>query len=276
MRAQSPDRGKRKVVVIAGALFCLIAASLALPRWWGGPARDVNVPAANSTATTQQTPSKEYIYVGGRLIAIEAPSSSVGEPPASFNLLATAESSTKVVLRWTAPTSPVTRYQVERKQGGGDFIPLNSNLRADSLGFDDNTAEGGKAYVYRVLAFPPDTASPPAYSNRDLATTLFFTDDPLVPKQTTIRALHVAELRIAVGAVRATAGLTEAAWSLPGPQVNGRIYAAHVQDLRDNLDSALVGLQLPTPPPYNPDPAAISSGLTVKAAHIQQIRDRVK
>jgi hypothetical protein len=275
-RAARPNRGRWKAIVIAGALFSLIAASLVLPMRWGTPAQNGTIPAATSTVNQSPSPSKEYIYVGGRLIAIEEPPSSVVEPPSSFNLLATAELRTRVVLRWTAPAGSIGRYQVERKQGRGGFVLLNSNLSAGNLSFNDDTVEGDKAYVYRVLAFPPGSVNPSAYSNRDLATTIFFKDDPLVPTKTPIRALHITELRLAIGAVRDTAELAEAAWPPPDAQVNGRIYARHVQDLRDNLDPALVGLQLPPPSPYDPDPSAISPGLTVKAAHLQQIRDRVK
>lgn len=275
-RAAAPNRGKWKAVVVAGALLSLIAAGLTLPARRDTTAPGGATPASPSTVSPSPTPSKEYIYVGDRLIAIEEPTGSAGEPPPSFNLSATAQSGTRVVLSWTAPAGSVARYQVERKQRESDFVSLNPNLGGGTLSFNDDTAIGGRAYVYRVLAFPTNTANPTAYSNRDLATTLFFTDDPLAPGQTVIRARHITELRQAVDAVRATASLNDAVWSPPAPQVNGPIYAKHVQDLRDNLDPALAGLQLPPPPPYNPDPAAITPGLKVRAAHLQQLRDRVK
>ncbi len=214
------------------------------------------------------SPSKEYIYAGGRLLATEEQTQ--GTSPGPTALAANAASATQVSLSWTAPaTGSVDHYQVERAQIVGSFTLLNGNPTTTS--FNDTTVSSGPAYLYRVCAV--DVAgNRSAYSNVDLATAIIFTDDPLSAGVTTVKAQHLTEVRQAVNAVRVLAGLAAATWTDSYP-TGVMIKAMHIQELRDNLDQALGALGF-TVSAYT-DPA-LSSTISVKKAHMEELRQRLK
>ena len=110
------------------------------------------------------------------------------------------------------------------------------------------------------------------FSNTDIATTIVFTDDPLVAGVTIVQAQHVIELRQAVNAMRAAAALTAATWtdsSLTGVEIK----AVHISELRSNLDGARSSLSLSTGSYTD----TLTPGSTViKAVHVSELRDRVK
>ena len=103
---------------------------------------------------------------------------------------------------------------------------------------------------------------------------LQFTDDPLVPGTTVIRALHVLELRSRIDAVRVARGLVAFTWTdptlTPGATI---IKAQHVIDLRSALAAAYVAAAL-TPPTYTD--AILTTGTTSpRAVHIAELRAAV-
>ena len=257
--------------MVVGLVLCLGLSGLFLAqmksaglftRTYVNPA-SVPLPQAGSTPAL----TKEYIYAGGRLVAVEE--AGVPSGPGPTNLVATATAGTTVFLTWAAPTGTISNYQVERSQSiNGPFTLLSPNPTATN--FTDSTASAGVAYLYRVRAAYTGGGYS-NYSNKDLATTIMFTDDPLTAGVTTVKALHVTELRQAVNAVRTTAALQGSTWtdaSLTGVAAKG----AHVQELRTNLDQALTALGIAT--------SAYTDlslpGITIKKVHIEELRARVK
>lgn len=187
---------------------------------------------------------------------------------APTNLLATAVSTTQVALTWTAPAGAVARYEVERSQSAaGGWSAVNTQVTG--TGYTDATASPNTAYLYRVRAVFTNN-SPSPYSANDLATTVLFTDDPL-SVGTVVKAAHLSELRSAVGAVRATAGLAAATWT-DAALAGVRIKAAHVEELRARVDEARAALGLSVPS-YTDGPLA---GVVVKKVHVEELRQRVK
>lgn len=218
--------------------------------------------------------AKEYVYAGGGLVATEEPTATpvptpAGPPPT--NLVATATSPSSVSLVWTPPAGGVIGYVVERRGAAGtQSIPTGGT----SASFSDTTPAGDYAYLYRVKAVYAGGTSD--YGNADLATTVMFTDAQL--QGVTIKAAHLTELRRAVNAVRALAGVNAAAWTYPdpvsSPQSQRRaIYLEDVTDLRARLDEAMGPLGLTTGYPANP---LLARGAVVGAQHFEQIRSRVK
>lgn len=271
-------RAARPVAVSVCALLSLTAVGISFFTRDSRTRHASAIPdaTATSSAVPYATPSKEYIYIGGRLVAIEAPESPADEPPSSFDLSATAaRNPTRVTLAWAAPAEAVDHYRVQRRGVGSGFVDIGPVIGAGETSYSDLTVEVGKAYVYRVLAYRPGATTPSSHSDLDIATLAFFVDDPLLPTQTVIKSVHITELRQAVDAVRATAGLTATVWPGPAPEPQGQIYAAHVQSLRDSLGQALAALQLP-PLPNDSAAAGISRGQRVMASHVQQIRDALK
>jgi len=184
-------------------------------------------------------------------------------PPAPSGVNATATSSTQVQVTWNGVTG-ATSYQVYRRDPGGSFTLRGTSL---TTSFTD-TASPNTAYLYRVRSV--NAAGSSADSAYDLATTVMFTDDPLVPGMR-VKAIHLSELRTAVNAVRAQAGLSPATFTDPAaPGVT--VKAVHVTELRAALDQAMSVLGLPTGGWTDPS----LTGVRIKAIHFQEIRNRVK
>lgn len=278
-----------RVGLVAPLALCVLAAGAASLKW--GPIRRAVglAPLAEPQATPTPLPlSKEYIYAGGRLVATEEPNSPSGPPPT--NLVATATSATSVDVTWTAPAGTVSGYVVERAQGkDGPYTqlgtaPASQHSFADAAPASSQPPSADTSYLYRVKATYAGGGSS-VYSNDDLATTVIFTDDPLVgsndthpPSATVIKAAHLTELRRAVSAVHTLAGLgAVTSWSYPDPVSNPPssqrpIYLEDVKNLRDRLDEALPALGR-TPPAY----ADLTRNVTkVAKDHFQQLRDAVK
>jgi hypothetical protein len=183
-----------------------------------------------------------------------------GAPP---TLTATATGPTQVQLVWTA-VSGATGYTVYRRGAGEAFGPIAS---PSSASYTDNNVTAGNAYIYEV-----QTNGTTTYSPLDIATTVFFDDDPL-PAGAAIKAVHITQLRSAVAAVRLLANLSTAAFtdaSLTGI----RIKAVHVTQLRAALDEARATLTLPAIT-YT-DPTITAGSTVIKHLHIVDLRNGVK
>jgi hypothetical protein len=100
-----------------------------------------------------------------------------------------------------------------------------------------------------------------------------FSDDPLTPAVTVVKAAHVNELRARIDVQRVRFGLPAYAWT--DPTLTGGatvIKAQHILDLRLALSEAYVAA-VRTPPTYS-DPAP-GPGETVTTTHIAELRTAV-
>jgi cytochrome c peroxidase len=186
-------------------------------------------------------------------------------------LTATGTFGSQVVSTWTASGGAVHHYQVERSRSVNQPFSLLLPY-ASSPSYIDKGLQTGAAYLYRVRAVDA-AGNTIGFSNVDLATLILFTDDPLVANATVVRAQHLTELRQAVDAVRAAAGLPPANWTDAAP-AGVFVKAIHVQELRANLNQALSAIGLPVNPYTDP---VLSPGVTpVKAIHMQELRERVR
>ncbi len=189
-------------------------------------------------------------------------------PPAPANVTATSTSGTSVTITWSAVIG-ADHYEVSRRALNG-FVVLASTV-ANSP-FVDGTAAENTSYLYYVRSFNTSNIAS-GYSAPDLTTTVTFVDDPLVAGSTVIKAAHIDQLRQAVNAVRALAGLSPS--SFTDVSVIGlAMKTVHIQELRSNLDAARSSLGLAALM-YTDDP--ITPGSTViKALHIGELRNGVK
>lgn len=182
---------------------------------------------------------------------------------APTGLVATANGTTQVNLTWNA-VAGASHYEVWRSFDGGAFALLDSPASPSLI---DGSVVAGKTWLYRVRAVAGVQTSP--FSAVKAATTIVFTDDPLVPRSTRIKAVHITELRAAVNAMRASAGLAPLAAD-PTIGSGQRIRAQHITALRTGLNEARAAIGL----------AALTytdATLTViKAVHVQELRSGVK
>lgn len=185
-------------------------------------------------------------------------------PLAPTGVTATAISGTQIRITWAA-VGGATSYEVWRRAPGSTTFVKVGTTTTNS--FTDSVA-ANTAYLYRVVAVSGGGSSPA--SGVDLATSVVFTDDPL-RAGVVIKAVHLAELRVAVNAVRALAGLAPASFTdaaVPGVIVK----AIHINELRTALDQARSALGLPTGGWSEP----ITAGTIIKARHFEEIRERVR
>jgi hypothetical protein len=191
--------------------------------------------------------------------------SAPGTAPA--NVTATAINTTQVILSWN-PVGSATSYDVIRKAPGGAPIALGS-ITTTVYG-DAQSLVPGSTYIYTVRAngpgFPANAISLP-----DIATMVVFTDDPLIAGSTPFKGVHLTELRSAVNAVRAAAGLTAATFTDPAP-AGKTAKALYIQELRAALDPARSAIGVPAMAYSNP----ASAGTIVRAIDLAQIRNGVK
>jgi len=179
------------------------------------------------------------------------------------NLVASAITTTSVGVIWSATS--VNHFEVWRNSGAG-FTMIASPTTNN---YTDNTVLANTTYVYKVRAIDSG-ANASAYSNNDLATTFFFTDDPLVASSTIIKAGHLTELRQAVNYVRAAAGLGAASFTDSAP-MGVVVKAIHITELRTALDPARSGLGVPALV-YT----SIAAGSVVGQTEFTELRNGVK
>ncbi len=103
-----------------------------------------------------------WIYSGGRINAQRAVSSLL-QPT---GLAAVAPLSSEVTLSWR-DNSGEDRYVIERKQGGGSYTVINSNVGPNVTSFKDTGLIAGTSYTYRIKAVA-DLPNPP---NREMIAT---------------------------------------------------------------------------------------------------------
>ena len=165
-----------------------------------------------------------------------------------------------MALSWAA-VSGATGYEVWRSSLNGQFS-LVQTVAVTSV--NDTGLVADTTYLYKVR-----TTSGSGFSSPDAATTSIFTDASLAG--TTIKAAHFTELRAAVNAMRAAAGLPAGTFTDPTLTARStKVMRAHIVELRSALDAAraLVGL-----PAITYTDAAITARVTpVKAVHVTQLR----
>src|SRR5262245_1785599 len=104
------------------------------------------------------------------------------------------------------------------------------------------------------------------------ASTVTSTDAPLVP-QTTIKTVHVAELRAAIAMARARHGVAAFTWGDTLTAKTTAIKPAHIAEMRTAINQIYrkLGRRLPT---YT-DPILVPGRTVVRSAHIQELRKAV-
>ncbi|HEU4391518.1 MAG TPA: hypothetical protein VFV34_27255 [Blastocatellia bacterium] len=289
-RERRPRKRSRAVALVVVVVVVMTAGTglLAGARKEASPAGTQIAPASLSASS----PSKEYVYAGGRIIATEEPPGSGGSgcgtapsPPTGLEATAQlAQSIWSVNLIWNA-TINTHHYVVQRSENvtnpsGWQTVGTPTTNGTVGNPFPDGGRTANTTYVYQVFA-SEDAAGNclSAASSRDIATTINYSE--AISTGVTIRANHLLELRTAVNAVRTAAGFSPPFdWpdaSSPGvtvtPASGGQILWQQVQKLRNRLNEArtAIGLQ---PQSFSNQP--LTAGTKVFANHILELRQGVQ
>jgi|ERR1044071_4066371 len=271
-------RRNRRTYALAGgvcAILLLAFGTIAGP-WSRLPGSRLRSNFFSPPPTPSPTPSKEYIYAGGRLIATEEPAAVTLAPPAGMAATSVTDSfnppAPRVTLSWTA-TPGADHYEVEKTTNvNTPYGSVNTNVTG--ITYTDTGVSSGTAYLYRVRAVGAGGNFSP-YSNIDLATAITFTDDTITRGSTAVKAAHITELRQAVDAVRALTNSGAANWGGAITPNNTLILASHIQDLRTNLDAARNTLGLPQCNYTDNSIPALKAAL-INKDHIDQLRQCVR
>lgn len=181
-------------------------------------------------------------------------------------LFATATSTTNVHLAWSNVPG-ATVYDIYRRTSGWSFQPHVTNLGGTSYA---ETVSANTAYYYFVRA---RNASETADSNIDLATTVVFTDDPIVAGETVVYGYHVTQLRSAINYARLSAGIGAASWT-KNVLEQTLIETEEVEELRSALNQALSAVGMPVKS-FTDSP--LVKGVTeIKKVHAKELRQGVK
>ena len=101
-----------------------------------------------------------------------------------------------------------------------------------------------------------------------------FTDDPLVPGVTPVRAIHFTELRTRIDALRATAGLPRFVWTDPILRTGMTpVRLVHLLELRSALADAYAAAGR-SAPPYT-DAAPQAGRTSIRTTHLMELRAAV-
>jgi photosystem II stability/assembly factor-like uncharacterized protein len=190
-------------------------------------------------------------------------------PPAPSAVVATGTSSTQVNVTWNA-SSGADHYEIYRSENGSTYASVGTT---SSTTFNDS-ASANHAYLYRVRSLDASSAHPSTYSSPDFATTIVFSDDPLVAQSTTIKAAHITELRTATNLLRALAGLPAATFTDSTLiTASTKVKTVHITEIRTALNPARSLLGAST---LNFTDSSLSSSVKIKAAHLTELRNGAK
>ena len=141
------------------------------------------------------------------------------------------------------------------------FAVSTTGTSTTDTGLSPNTT-----YLYKVRAV--NSSGPGDFSAVDAATTTVFDDTSL--GGVAIKAVHVTQLRTAVGAMRAAAQLPVFGFTDPALAAGMPVLRQHVIDLRTALDGARSTLGLPAM--VYTDQVITAGSTVIKAPHITELR----
>ena len=136
------------------------------------------------------------------------------------------------------------------------------------------TAVGVGMATIEVTAMDPGGLSAAQSFNVTVTTWVPFTDDPIVPGVTPVRAVHFTELRARIYALREEAGLGRFRWTDPVLRAGVTpVRLVHLLELREALGAAYTAAGLAAP--RWTDAAPVAGSTPIRAAHLTELRAAV-
>ena len=178
-----------------------------------------------------------------------------------INVEARGVGTSQVGVTWTAVVH-ATSYQVLRSTSyAGTYTVIGSPLSNSFV--DATVTSGGSPYFYKIQAL--DATVTTATSLPNPALVRLYTDDPLAAG-TTIKSVHIVELRASVNTLRIAAGLPAISYTDPALPAGSYMKAIHLAELRTGLNAARTALGLPALTYTDPTPGII------RAVHLRELR----
>ena len=189
---------------------------------------------------------------------------SIGANPCvPLNLQATATSVSNIALNWTG--NGAHHYDVYRYSDLGSWQSIGSTSATNFV----DSVNSMQAYLY-VLCSVDAAGTVIGWSVPDLAMTMFFDDDPIVAGVTRARAAHIDQLRIATNGLRTLGSISTNITSVP---IGSPIRATDITALRAEISNLRLMLGLTDVVFTDP---TLAAGQTIKAVHVQQLRNALK
>ena len=154
----------------------------------------------------------------------------------------------------------------------GTTVTLTAGSPAGGSFFAGWTGGGCAGTGTCIVTLTADTTVTAVYTLT--STSISFTDDPLVPGVTLVKAAHINELRTAVNTLRTNNGLGAFTFTDPSLTAGTTIQAVHVAELRTAL--AAVYVQRGRTAPTYSDPTLTASVTIVKGLHVSELRMAVR
>ncbi len=196
---------------------------------------------------------------------------------APTNVVATALTATAVTISWTA-SAGATKYHVYRSADNSTYVQVNGETTTTTSFTDTGAVHAlisNASYLYRVRAVDGSNVES-ADSNKDLATTIIFTDATLTQQSTTIKVVHITQLRTAMTAICTLASNPSpcsTAFTDSSLSTSIKVKVLHLMELRAKLNASRSALGL-TAQSYAE--GSITTATTIKAAQINELRDGVR
>ena len=163
----------------------------------------------------------------------------------------------------------------------GDHLTFEANSSAPSV---VRVGASGSRVTVRPVAegtalvtvTAVDTDGSNTTASQSFAVTVYrpFTDHPIVPGVTPVRAVHFAELRSRIDGVRTTTGPGRFAWTDPVLRAGVTpVRLVHLEELRSALAEAYAAAGWPAP--NWTDSATATEAVPIRAAHLMELRAAV-
>jgi hypothetical protein len=193
------------------------------------------------------------------------------------NVMATAITASAVTISWTA-SAGATKYHVFRSVNNSTYVQVNGETTT-TTSFNDTGAVhaliSNASYLYRVRSVDGSNVES-ADSNKDLATTIIFTDATITQQSTTIKAAHITQLRTAMTAIctlAANPSPCSTAFTDPSLSTSIKVMILHLTELRAKLNASRIALGLAA---QSYAEGSITTATTIKAAQINELRSGVQ
>ena len=270
----------------------------ATPLTLGGAAQDnigvAQVTWANSrggggtaTGTTSWTASGIVLQPGSNVLTVTSQDAAGNTGTATLTVTFTDTTAPSVAI--TSPTSTPT-YSTSTTPltlGGtaSDNVGVTRVTWANNRG-GSGTATGTTSWTASGIALQSGsnvltvTATDAANNTKTATLTVTysgsaFTDYPIVAQSTSVKSVHITELRAAINSKRTTRGLAAFAWTDPTLTTGSTpVKAIHLTELRTALNQAYQAAAR-TLPTYT-DATLMVGATLIKAAHVNELRTAVQ